>query len=173
MAWRELIDKYRNKAVNIAIIIVFLLIAVNLYKGSLNRVASLKAKISEENKKDAELEKINQLKKKITGYKGLLNRKEASLVMDDISAIARGAGVEILSVKPPQKELPSAEYTKDVFEVSLNAPGYDSLAKFVNGVESSGNVYTVDTISINYQTGPNKKGLTANVRISSVSAINQ
>ena len=173
MVWTELIDKYRNKAVNIAIVIVFLLIAVNIYKGSLNRVASLKARISEENKKSAELEKINQLQKKIRGYKGLLSSKEASLVMDDISAIAKGAGVEILTVKPPQKELSSVDYAKDVFEVSLNAPAYDSLARFINRIESSSNVYTVDTISINSQAGADKKGLTAHIKISSVSAINQ
>ena len=173
MALAELIDKYRNKAINIAIIIVFLIIAVNVYKGSLNKAESLRAKISEEEKKSGELEKINQLEKKIVGYRKLLTRKEASLIMGNINDIAKGVGVEVLSVRPLQKELPGADYIKDLFEVRLNAPGYDSLARFINGIESSGNVYTVDSIVIDSQHGTEKKGLTVNVKISSVSAANQ
>ncbi|MDD2679838.1 MAG: hypothetical protein PHO03_03430 [Candidatus Omnitrophica bacterium] len=172
MVYKELIDKYKNKVVNVVLVILFLIFAANIYKGSLNRAGSLRAKISEENKKSGELEKINQLENKITVYKRLLSRKEASLVMDNISGIAKGAGVEVLSVKPPQKELRGVDYTKDIFEVNLNAPSYDALAGFISGIESSINVYTVDSIVINYKPGTGKKGLTANVKISSISAIN-
>ena len=169
----ELIDKYRDKAISAAIIIVFLVIAINIYRGSSNRVESLKTKISEENKKSGELEKINQLEKKIAGYKRLLTKKEASLVMGNINDIAKGSGVEVLSVKPPQKELSGIDYTKDVFEVSLNAPNYDALAGFISNIESSGNVYTVDNIVVSPKSGSNKEGLTVNVRISSVNTSSQ
>ncbi|MFA4989499.1 MAG: type 4a pilus biogenesis protein PilO [Candidatus Omnitrophota bacterium] len=168
----ELLDKYRNKAVNIGVIIVFLIVAGNIHKGSQARIASLKAKISEEGKKSGELLKINQLEGRIKEYKKLLTKKEASLVMGNISDIAKGAGVEVLSLKPPRKELPGADYTKDVFEVSVNAPGYDALGRFISGVESSSNVYTVDNIVISSQAAPDEKGLTADLKISSVSAIN-
>ncbi|MFA5725796.1 MAG: hypothetical protein WC937_06035 [Candidatus Omnitrophota bacterium] len=168
----ELIDKYRNKAVNIGVILVFLIVAGNIHKGSLARIESLKAKISEEGKKSGELLKINQLEGRIMGYKKLLAKKEASLVMGNISDIAKSMGVEVLSVKPLRKELPGADYTKDVFDVSVNAPSYDALARFISGVESSSNVYTIDNIGISPQPGPDGKGLTANLKISSVSATN-
>jgi len=172
MTPEELFAKYKDKAVNIIVIIVCLIVAGNIYKGSLGRVASLKMKINEENKKSGELTRISQLESSITAYKKLLSRKEASQVMGNINDIAKAAGVEVLSVRPPQKELPGPDYIKDIFDVSINAPSYDALAKFISGIESSDNVYTVDNIIISPQTDADKKGLTANVKISSVSAMN-
>ncbi|MCX5695110.1 MAG: type 4a pilus biogenesis protein PilO [Candidatus Omnitrophica bacterium] len=166
------IDKYKNKIINLVIILIALLIALNIYKDRLAQIESLKVKISEEAKKNNELEKIARMKLKINSYKELLTKREASLVMADLSEISKGAEVKVLSVKPYQKES-AGDYNREVFEVNINAPSYDSLGKFINALESYKNVYMVDGIDISSQGVLNKKGLTVNLHISSVALTDQ
>ncbi|MDO8662290.1 MAG: type 4a pilus biogenesis protein PilO [Candidatus Omnitrophota bacterium] len=162
-------DKYRNMLINAAIITVTLIIAYNLYQASLSQAQSLKAKISEEEKKNIELEKMGKLEKRIAAYRSLLVVRETSAVMSDISDIAKETKVKVLSVKPSQKES-AADYAKAIFEVTLNAGGYDQLAKFINAIEAYENVYMVEGMDISSQPGLDQSGLTVNLRISSVSA---
>ena len=168
----EQIEKYRNTVISAAVIIAALVISYNIYQGNLSASASLKAKISEEEKKNSELEKINKMDKRIIAYKQLLVKREASAVMNDISDMAKGAGVTVLSIKPSQRESEAA-YVKDNFDVIVNAPGYNALAKFIYTVESYNSVYIIDSVDINSQSGLKKAGLTANLRISSVVAVSQ
>lgn len=92
--------------------------------------------------------------------------------MKDISDIAQRTEVKVLSVKPGQKES-AADYARDSFEVSVSAPGYDALARFINTIETYNNVYMVDSLDIGSQAEAHKSGLTVNLRISSVAAGNQ
>ncbi len=169
MAQAELINKYKDMLINAGIIIVALIIAFNVYNGGSSNVESLRIKISEEEKKNIELDKIGKLEKKIAAYRTLLAEREASAVMSDISAIAKDAEVEVLSVKPSQKESRD-NYNKAIFEVTVNAGGYDQLAKFINLVEAYENVYMVENIDINSQPELGKAELKASLSISSVSA---
>ena len=168
----EQIDKYKNLIINIAIIIVILIVASNIYKGNLGRVESIRVKISEEEKKNSELEKISQLESRKKLYRKLLAKRETSLVMADISDIAKAADVNVLSVKPLQREA-SVDYSKDVFTLTVNAPSYDSLGRFINALESYENVYIVESMEISNQAGNAKKGLAANLRLSSVVMANK
>ncbi|MFH0855034.1 MAG: type 4a pilus biogenesis protein PilO [Candidatus Omnitrophota bacterium] len=168
----EQLDKYKNKAINAAIIAIALIIAYNIYKGSLSTSDALRARIDEEEKKSVELEKIDRIDKKISAYKKLLPDKEASLVMDDIVGIAKSSGIKILSVKPAQEEL-AGDYIKNNFDVSLSAPHYDDLAKFINMLETSGSVYMVDSLDIDNKSSLDSSELTVSLRISSVIATGQ
>lgn len=58
------VGKYKNLTINLAIIILALIISYNIYKGNLSALESLKAKISEEEKKISELSKIDKMEKK-------------------------------------------------------------------------------------------------------------
>ena len=165
----EQVNKYKNLFINAVIIIAALIVAYNLYNSGSSNAESLRAKISGEEKKNMELEKIGKLEKKITAYRKLLVERDDSAVMNDISDIAKDAGVEVVSVRPSQKE-PGSDYTKSLFELTINANGYDKLAKFINAVESYNNVYMIESMDINSQPGPGKSELTISLRVSSVSA---
>ena len=168
----EQIDKYKNIIINIVIIIVTLIIATNIYKGNQGRLESLNLKINEEEKKNSELEKISQMESREKLYKKLLAKREASLIMADINDITKAAGVNVLSVKPLQKES-SANYSKDIFAVTVNTSSYHNLGQFIDALESYGNVYIVESMEISNQASDNKKGLAANLRISSVVMANK
>jgi len=165
----EQIEKYKDKIISAVIIIVALVTAANIYKGGQANIKSLEVKISEEEKKNSEIEKIIRMEKKIASFKELLPRKEASLVMADISNIAKQAKVRVLTVRPDREEL-GADYIKDIFEVVVNAASYDDLGNFINTLETSANVYAVDGIDISVQSKGEKEELAVSLRISSVSA---
>lgn len=169
MVQPEQLDKYKNAFVNIVIIIVALIVSYNIYKSDISTDNSLKAKISEEENKNVELEKIGRMEKKVSVYKKLLSSKETSAVMDDIVGIAQASGVKILSLKPSQGEYRS-DYIKSNFDVKISASGYDNLAKFINMLETSDSVYMVESMDIDKKTEVDKSELTANLQISSVAA---
>ena len=169
MTQAEQINKFKNTAINITIIIVALIVTYNIYKSNLTANELLKARISEEEKKSVELEKISKLNKKAAAYKKLLSGKDSGVVMDGVVGMARSAGVKILSVKPSQEESAS-DYIKSFFDVSVKAPEYENLGKFINMLEASENVYMVEGINIDKEIGQEDTGLTVNLRISLVAA---
>lgn len=169
MTQLEQINKYKNLAINIAIILLALVIAFNIYQGSLSTSASLKAQISAEEKKNIELEKIVKMEKRIDSYKDLLPGKDTSAVMDAIIGFAKASGVKVLSVKPLQEES-RVDYLKRSFNVVMRARTYNNLARFVNMLEGSDNVYIVENIDMDRAGSQDNSELTANLRISSVSA---
>lgn len=167
MNFEEQIDKYKNAIINIAVIVITLVIASNIYKGKAAEINSLKIKIDNEEKKNVELNEISRAQMKLDAYKKLFVKKEASSVMTDISDIAKVAGVKVVAVKPSQAET-SEDYSKDIFEVTVNALSYDGLAKFISNIESFSNVYIIDGIQVRPVDKLEKKGLRADLRISSV-----
>ncbi|MFA5096196.1 MAG: hypothetical protein WC478_02530 [Candidatus Omnitrophota bacterium] len=168
----EQLEKYRNAIINASVVILSLVIAYNIYKTHLVTALSLKAQISEEKKKNSELEKINLMERKISSYKRLLVKRDASAIMNDISEMAREADIKVISIKPSQGEA-GADYLKDNFDVMVNAPHYNAVGKFVYLVESHNNLYMVDSLDINNKAETGPAGLTVNLRISSVVASSQ
>lgn len=162
-------EKYKNKVVNIIIIIITLSVANNIYKNFSSKIEALKTKISDEEKKTSELEKSSQVEKKINSYKVLLVHREANLVISDISGIAKEAKVKVLSIRPGIKES-TPDYTKYIYDVSINAPDYDALAEFVNSLENYKSIYMIENITIGGSSELGKKELAASLSVSSVAA---
>lgn len=167
MNLEEQIDKYKNAIINTGVLLFALFIASNIYQGKAAQISALKSKISDEEKKNFELDKISRIEKRLDAYRKLFTKKEASAVMADISDIAKGSGVKVLAVKPSQTEA-ADDYNKDIFEVTLNSPSFDALAKFINTLESSSNVYIIDGMQVKPVDKFEKNGLKADLRISSV-----
>jgi len=163
------IDKYKDKLINAVIIIVALIFATNIYKDYAAKINTMKSKISEAAKKNEELEKISQMDRKINAFRGLLTEKEKGVVISSITDIAKATGVDLLSVKPSDKEV-GDDYVKDLFDVAINAPNYNILAKFVNAVETYKNFYIIEGITVVPQEKNDKMILTVNLHLSSVSA---
>ena len=162
----------KNRIIGIVIIIVALVAAFNIYSSSQAKLNALKGSISEELKKNQEIDRIIRLEGRLRSYKKLLALKDASAVMNEVNSIAKLAGVKIISVKPAGEML-NPDYAKYFFEVSLDAPDYNSLNRFVSALESSNSVYMVEDMSV---TGKSEfkdgEGIKVNLRLASV-AINK
>ncbi|MDD3987681.1 MAG: type 4a pilus biogenesis protein PilO, partial [Candidatus Omnitrophica bacterium] len=129
------INKGKNQIASIGVLILSLIIAFNIYKGKVAEVENLKSQIAEENKKNETLTVINKLSEDLSSYEKLLARRDTNLSMSDITNLASEEGVKVIAIKPSGQE-ETSEYVKLVFELSVTASDYDSLAGFVNKLES-------------------------------------
>jgi len=143
------IGKYKNKIlnINIALIIVALIIANNIYKRQTVTMALLKRNNDAEIKKNEVLENISQLEKKINSYKNALNKKDMTLVMNAVNNIAKELGIKIISFKP-QNEKDYSVYVKYPFNLAIGIKDYHQLGRFVAKIENSADIYMVDSMNI-------------------------
>lgn len=143
----DFINIYKNKILNIAIVILALIIAYNIYKGQNRTLGSLKENKDIEIKKNAVLSDISQLEKKIISYKNLFNKKDISLVMNTINSIAKGTNIKIILIRP-QRERDYPVYIKYSFDLVINAKDYHQVGKFISKIESSPDIYMIDSVNI-------------------------
>jgi Tfp pilus assembly protein PilO len=163
----ERTEKGKNLVLNLAIIIVAGIVAFNIYQNSEKEKANLNSKIAEEQQKSKLLEDISKQDKRLNAYKKLLTKKDPSLAMATISNIAKGFGVQIVTMKPGV-ELRVAEYLKSPFNLVLDVPSYHALGKFISALESSKDVYVVDSVEILSEGEGGSGKLTANITISTI-----
>jgi len=161
--------KYKNTVINIAIIILALVIASNIYKKQVNDLDSLKQKKEEEIKKCGVLENISNLEKKINSYKNTIPAKDANLVINAISNIARDSGVKILSIKPVAEQR-QPDYINIPFDLTVSAANYHIIGELINRLETYQDIYKVDSLEIRSDEKTNE--LTANLRVSAIGLIN-
>jgi Tfp pilus assembly protein PilO len=163
----SLINKNKNKVFNIVVIIISIVIALNIYKKQMVGIDSLKAKISEEDKKNRTLDNIGELETKIDAYRRLLVKKEANSSINDINNIARNAGIRIISIRPSGEDS-FIDYKKSMFDLTVSSPDYDSLARFINALEVYKSVYMIEVLDIHPYSDIKRNELNANLRISAV-----
>ena len=170
MGVESLINKNKNKVFNIVLIIIALIVASNIYKKQVADINSLKANIEEEEKKNQTLENIGKLDAEIESYRMLLAKKETNTYMNNINNIARDTGIKIMSIKPSGEE-PSPDYIKYIYELTVSAPDYDRLARFINALEVNQTVYMIDIMDIRSSSYNKEKELNASLRVSAVAMI--
>jgi len=164
-----LIDKHKNKILNIVVIILALIIAGNIYKKQLKETELLKREKDGEIKKNTLLNNITQLEKRINAYKNLLAKRDTGLVINTISNIAKESGVKITSLKPGYEQR-YPEYIKFGFDLMIATASYHTLGTFISAVESLRDVYMIDSLDIRYEGGT--KGLAVNLKLSTVQFTN-
>lgn len=147
MNLQDLVTKYKGKGLNIAILVVALFIAGNIYKNQANRQSVLIQAKDSEAKKNEVLIRIGQLDKQIASLKKVFNSKDVSSVLNKLGNIAKESGVNIVSVKP-QAEVALDDYSKYSFNLDIAASGYHDIGKFISKIENSPDIYTVDNINI-------------------------
>ena len=164
----NLVEKNKNRLFNIAVIILAIIIAANIYKQQSKDMEALKNKSNAEIKKNKVLEDISKLERKINAYKNLLAVRDPNLTINSIGNIAKESGVNIMAIKPePQQRY--QDYIKTPFNLLVNVPSYHVLGDFIAKLESNQNVYMVDYLDIKSET---QKGvLTIDLRVSSVAFI--
>ena len=137
----------KDKIINALIILVTIFIAINLLKLQKKNIEALNIQKDIEIRKNEVLGKIIQSEKRIISYNELLNRKDASLAMNTISNIAKDCGINIVSIKSEKKQ-EFAVYIKHYFSLNINTDTYNAIAKFINTLENSPDIYFVDKIDI-------------------------
>jgi hypothetical protein len=144
----SLIERNKNKVVNLGIIILALFIALKFYISTSNQIGSLAEQESNELEKNKVTEEIAALEKKLEAYQKVFVRKDLASVMDIISGIAKDASVKIVSVKPLAEEAFDS-YSNSPFLVMLNAPGYHVLGDFISKIENHKDILLISEVKIN------------------------
>jgi Tfp pilus assembly protein PilO len=70
-----------------------------------------------------------------------------STVMEELSSIAGKAGLQISGVNFHRKEIPSRGLAEFQLEATIGGD-YPGVVRFLNGLQRSGNVYTVDSLAL-------------------------
>ena len=164
-----LLNKHKNKVVNIIIIIVALVITSKIYEQQIKQAQKLKQEINAEIIINAELAKISGLEGKINAYKKLLVNNDPNAAINVISAIAKELGIKIQGIKPLDAQN-NPDYTKFLFQLSINVSSYHALGKFISNVENSADVYIVESLKITPNEVNPTKELSVNLIISSLAA---
>lgn len=159
-------NKYKNVIFNIALVLGAVFIAYNfIYTRHLRGLASLNQEKEIEIKKNAALEEISKLEKRLNAYKNFLVKKETGLIISTLSDMAKATGLEISSVRPGTEEK-FLTYAKVTFSLEMNASNYHALGEFISKMESSPDIYIVEDINIRTQ-GPGNK-LSVNLKVNKI-----
>jgi len=143
----ELIEKYKNKILNVLVVIIAIFIANNIYKNQTALIMSLNKAKDMEEKKNLVLGQISELEKKFKVRKDFINNKDISLSINNINGIAQELGVKINAIRPQEKrDYPL--YTKYPFDLSLNFKDYHQLGTFISRLESHQDIYIIEKINI-------------------------
>ncbi len=141
------IINYRNKGLNIAIVILAMAIAFNMYKKQVVVIESLKHAKEMEIKKGTTLEGINELEKRVKLYKDFANKKDPLALIKTFNKLARLIEVNVVSLKPDKsQEFPL--YQKYPYNISLTSKNFNQLGKFISGVESSPEIFVINSAVI-------------------------
>jgi len=159
----ELTNKYKNRISGIVVIIIALIVTSKVYNVQVLDMQSQKARNDAQIKKNQVLESISKLEKRINAYKNLLAKKDATVILNTMSNLAKESGVKIASFQPRKEEQHPA-YVKSTFNLILYAPDYHILGKFISKIENFQDVYLVESIDITSQ----GKELTVSFQLSSI-----
>lgn len=138
---------YKNKIIHTVIIIFAIIVASNLYKSQTRGIESLKEKKELEIKKIRVLGDINELTKLIKVYKDLVNKKDISSTINRLSRIANDSDIDIVTISPGKEQVYPL-YIKYPFQLVVRTKYYDNIGKFISKLESSPDVYIIDSAQI-------------------------
>lgn len=162
------INRYKNKILNVAIIVVSLFTAYNIYKDQAKIIQNLNGNKQKEIEKNEILGNISKVDKKIRAYKAFMNKKDVSLIIDNLGNIAENSNTKIISIKPdPDQTYPL--YIKYAFNLGVEVDNYNTLGKFINKLEKSDDIYVIEGLSVSAEHTSKEgeiKGLIINMRVS-------
>jgi len=161
-----LVRLVKNKFVSLVIVGGCVLFAVNTYKEKQLEIENLRQSTVLEQQKNEVLKEISQLDVKYSQIKATINSKDKanSAVMYSLSNLGKDASIKISYIRPVGEEK-SSVLTKGIFEISLTAPDYHKLGKFVSAIESAPELYTVEDLEI---TGSGEESVTARLTVSTI-----
>jgi Tfp pilus assembly protein PilO len=161
-----LIERNKNKIVNLGIIILALIISFKIYQSSNVQVGSLAKAQNDELEKNKVIANIASFEQKVEAYKKVFVKRDLSSVMDVVSGIAKSASVRLVSVKPSAEEVMD-NYLNSSFLITLTAPSYHALGDFISKIENHSDIYLVSDVSVNsVPANSDKEGANVNLSVS-------
>ena len=142
---KQELEKILN--LNTGLILVAIFLAFNIYKSQAKDVKKFREKIDTETKINELLVTFGPLEKKMAALTKLLYKPDASFSISTINKIGEESGVDINSIKPMEERLES-EYIVYSFSLVINTDDYDKLGTFISKIESSSDIYTIETLNI-------------------------
>lgn len=138
----------KNTLIKIVIVLLTLFIGYSLYSSGANNIQILEEKKESEIKKNTAIYELSAIQKIFNSYKDFLNKKDISSVINTIGNIAKESGLTISSINP-SGQAKSTFYFKYTFDISFSVNDYHSLAKFINNLERSRDIYFIDNLMVN------------------------
>lgn len=158
-----LIRKVKEGFVGVLVVVFCSIAAFKMYNKNQAEIYSLKQAEELERQKNQALGEINSQEITFSLLKEKINNKEINSVIYSLNTLAKESGVKIINIRPLGEQA-SKIYSRFPFELSVSAPGYHKLGKFVNKIERSPEFYTIDSIEI----GGNSEQLSVRLMISTV-----
>ncbi len=142
-----LLKKNKNKLLNAGTVLLTLIIVINIYKGQNQAIQMLRAQKDSELKKNEVLAVIGQSEKRIATYSNLFSKKDASLLINTLSNIARDSNMKIMAINPRGQEDRSV-YVKYPFDLTLGVDSYHTIGRFVSNLENANEIFFIDKATI-------------------------
>jgi Tfp pilus assembly protein PilO len=161
------LNKHKNKFINATVIIIALIISNYIYRQQSIEISSLDNKKKAETKKDKEIGDISAMDQRIKSYQSLMVKRDAGIIITNISNFARESGINIISIRPGKEEI-YQNYFKLPFDLVVNAKNYHAIGKFISSIESAQDVFFV-VESLYLKTDQASNQLTASLRLSNLS----
>lgn len=138
------IISYRNKGVNIVIIIVAIAVGLNMYNKQVAIIESLKQAKDMEIKKSTSLGGISELEKRVKLYKDFVSKKDPLTLIKTFNKLARSIEVNIASLKPNKlQDFPM--YVRYPYSITVTSRSYYQMGKFISILESSPDVFIINS----------------------------
>ncbi len=169
MDYADIINKLKNRVLNIVVIVVFLVIAQKIYLANTKKLNELKETQANELKKNQVMQDISVKEKQFNAYKNFINSKDSSSIINTIGSLAKDASVKINSIRP-QDVTSYTIYNKYRYDLVITAPGYHEIAVFIGNLEEAKALFTVDSFSVRNIAGPEDEStqLQANLTVSTI-----
>lgn len=146
----NVINKYKNNILNLGIIILAFIFAINIYNRQSRKIVLLNETKNIETEKNEVLGEISQFEKNIISYRDFINKKDVFSVINTLGNITKESSVKIISIKP-EREKDYPLYTTYPFNLTVEADNYHTVGKFISKLESHPDFYIVDELSIRPQ----------------------
>jgi len=157
-----LLQKNKNVALNMAIILLAIIIGVKIYQGQESQIKSLKKQTQTEIKSNEVFKNLTLLDDKVNAYKRSLKIKNTGEVMNTVSEIAKNMGLKIDSIRP-MGEAAGDDYVKFSVSAVIRAKNYNQIGEFMNRLENDNAFFTVDSFRLSQNA--QEKGLVLNLRV--------
>lgn len=150
--------KLKNRAVNLGIVILVIIIGLRIYEYQTKTIASLKEKKEIELKKNDLLVDLRKLGKNLASYRNFLNKKDMPVFMNTLNEVAKETDVKIVGIKPTS-QTDVGEYVRYPFELSVICKNYHNLGLFISKIENlpNGIYFVIDSVSLGKVEGTDKK----------------
>lgn len=140
------LTKRKDILVAIGAICLGIVVALNIHKSQLAKIASIQENIKEEKEKNDLIVVLNKLDNKFNIYKERLKKQDSSFIVDRVTEFGRQNQIRVSALNPGNAQ------EQDIFvKVPLNISfegTYHQLGNFISLIESSADFLMVESLSI-------------------------